>query len=238
MRTILALLSLLVTVSVARAQADVQWTRERDATLVSKDVGAERWAITYRLADGRATGNVYRTDGGPASFLDCRQTGRDGSNVTFDCYGANACAEAPCPSSQYSLIASGVTLPLSFFFPPGDVPGGATIENLVGTWEFVVDPDDDPTRIRYRIDRVEEDDGDVFAVGENEDTGNDIIAFASDGRFVLLDESTFNCSKFEFDFVTFDRLEGSRLITLFIPFFGDCDDDPIDTDPFVAERIE
>src|SRR4030095_9237840 len=129
MRTLLALLVVVVAPSLAGAQAGVQWTLERDATLVSKDVGTERWAITYRVADGRTTGNVFRTDGGPASFLDCQQTSVVDGNATFDCYGAAACAEAPCPSSQYTLIASGISLPVSFFYPPGTVPnpGAATV---------------------------------------------------------------------------------------------------------------
>src|SRR5690606_22355620 len=74
MRRLPVLLALILVPALAEAQSGVQWTRERDATLVSKDVGPERWAITYRLSDGRVTGNVFRTDGGPTSFLDCTQT--------------------------------------------------------------------------------------------------------------------------------------------------------------------
>jgi hypothetical protein len=238
MRKFLALLAVLVAPALAHAQAAVQWTRERDATLISKDVGAERWAITYRLADGRATGNVYRTDGGPTSFLDCQRTSVDESTATFDCYGANACPAAPCDGSAYVLIASGISLPLEFFFPPGDGPGSRTVQDLVGTWRFVIEIDDDETtELTYRLDRVESDDGDEVAVGENEDTGNDVVAFETEDGFVLLDESTFGCSRYEFEFASRDRLEGAQLVTLFLPLFGDCDDDPIDTNSFVAERI-
>lgn len=81
--------------------------------------GAERWAITYRLGDGHVTGIVFRTDGGPSSFLDCDRTSVTDTDATFDCYGADACGAAPCPESQYTLIASDISLPLSFFFPPG-----------------------------------------------------------------------------------------------------------------------
>ena len=76
MRILLAALALIVVPSLVEAQSGVQWTRARDATLVSKDVGAERWSITYRLDDGHVTGNVFRTDGGQPSFLDCDRTGR------------------------------------------------------------------------------------------------------------------------------------------------------------------
>jgi hypothetical protein len=241
MRSLLGLLALLVVPSLAHAQAQagVQWTRERDATLVSKDVGAERWAITYRVADGRATGNVFRTDGGPTSFIDCDQTGVDDGNATFDCYGADACAAAPCPTDQYTLIASGISLPLSFFFPPGDGPSSGTLADLVGTWRFVIDDDDDTERT-YRFDRVEQGDDGPVAVGEEEGSGNDVVAFEQGGRFVLLDESTFSCNRYEFDFVNLDRLEGERFLSLFLPVIGDCDDDPlnVEDDPFFAERIE
>src|SRR5262249_25578968 len=112
-RTIYLTLALALLPAVASAQSGVQWTRDHDATLISKDVGAERWAITYRLSDGRTTGNVFRTDGGPSSFLECERTSIDGSNATFDCYGASACPATACPG--YGLIASGVVLPVSFF---------------------------------------------------------------------------------------------------------------------------
>lgn len=113
-------LLLLFVPSVAAGQGSAQWTRDRDATLISKDVGAERWAITYRLSDSRVTGNVFRTDGGPSSFLQCNRTASDATNITFDCFGASACNGSPCPSTQYGALASGVALPITFFFPPGD----------------------------------------------------------------------------------------------------------------------
>ena len=236
-RIVALIVAAVVAPSLAFAQAGVQWTRERDATLVSKDVGAERWAITYRLSDGRVTGNVYRTDGGATSFLDCPRTAIEGENAIFDCYGADACAAAPCPESQYTRIATGVSLPIAFFFPPGDSPGSPTVASLVGSWRFSID-DEDGDEIVYRLDRVEEDDGQQIAVGENEDTDNDVVAFQEmDGDFVLLDESTFSCLRYEFDFVTPNRLEGTQSVTVFLPLIGDCDDEPIDSNPFFAERL-
>lgn len=116
----------------AAAQSDVQWTRNRDATLVSKDVGAERWAITRHLSDGHVTGNVFRSDGGSTSFLDCAQTGSDGVSVVLDCYGAGASPDA------YVLIAGGLNLPLQFFFPDGEVIRPARLEDLVGSWRVEV----------------------------------------------------------------------------------------------------
>jgi len=103
------------------APSAAQWTLERDATLINKDVGDERWSITYRLADGRVTGNIFRSSGAPL-FVQCRQVSSDGDTGMFDCYGADACAGVPCGTDQYELIASNISLPLSFFYPPGDGP--------------------------------------------------------------------------------------------------------------------
>lgn len=239
MRTLLALLFVLVVVPArAEAQSGVQWTRDRDATLVSKDVGAERWAITYRLADGHVTGNVFRTDGGPPSFIDCDQTAADDTNATFDCYGADACGAAPCPESQYSLIASGISLPISFFFPPGDGPDGSgTVADLIGTWRFTVDAVGGGTdQFTYRFDRLENDGR--RAVGEQVGSGDDIVATASGNDIEMFDKESVNCRKYVFHFVGFDRLEGKQSLTVRVPFSSDCDGFDIGgKQDFFAERI-
>ena len=247
MRRLLTLLAVLIAPSLAapslaRAQAGVQWTRERDATLVSKDVGSERWSITYRLSDGRTTGNVFRADGGPPAFLDCQRTAVDDVNATFDCFGADACAQAPCPGSQYSLIMSGIVLPVAFFFPPGDTPssGSPTLDNLIGTWRITINPGNDPTTVDYRFDHLEQGDGGPYAVGEAQGSGNRIIAFGSgDGGFVMTEEGTVHCERYEFNFANVDRLEGSHFQVLFLPLVGDCDQNSTDVDrnPFIADRI-
>src|SRR4030095_4867700 len=56
----------------------IQITPEGKRTLVNKDVGSERWAITENADDGSVTGNVFRSDGGPASFVFCERLGDDG----------------------------------------------------------------------------------------------------------------------------------------------------------------
>lgn len=239
MKILLAVFALLVAPAFAQAQSGVQWTRERDATLVSKDVGAERWAITYRLSDGRVTGNVFRTDGGPSSFLDCTRTSVTDTEATFDCYGANACAEAPCPESQYTLIATGITLPISFFFPPGDGPdGSATVADLLGTWRFTVDAAGGGTDVfTYRFDRLENDG--QRAVGEQVGNGDDIVANASGSDIEMFDRENVNCRKYVFHFVGFDRLEGKQSLTVRVPFSDDCDTFGVgDERDFFAERVE
>jgi hypothetical protein len=239
MRTLLVVLALLVAPSLAGAQSGVQWTRDRDATLVNKNVEAERWAITYRVADGRVTGNVFRTDGGPPAFLDCARTSVTDTDATFDCFGADACAGTPCPSSQYTLIASGIVLPLSFFFPPGEGPGdgGATIEDLLGTWRFTVDTGDGQDMFTYHFDSLEED-GQV-AVGNAEGSNNDIVASSTGGSdFVMFERDNVSCRKYTFHFVGTDRLEGTQSTTVRVPFTNECDTFTVGDDhAFFAERI-
>lgn len=96
--------------------AGVQYTLDGDATLVSKDVGSERWAITYRLSDGRVSGNVFQSNGGEPSFLTCDRIATEDGVGTFRCYGADRCTSPRCPEDQYSEVGT-AELPLSFFFP-------------------------------------------------------------------------------------------------------------------------
>jgi hypothetical protein len=238
------LFAVLVVPSIATAQSEVQWTRERDATLISKEVGAERWAITYRLSDGRVTGSVFRTDGGPPSFLECEQTSSRGATAVYDCYAAAACASAPCPGSQYTLAATGISLPLSFFFPPGagPGPGAPSVSHMLGAWRFTWETSEGTFDRVFHIDDAE---GDV-ASGWAEESGFDVVVAPYDGpytraagNFVLYEEGdNIFCMKYVFRFLGLDRIEGSRWLTLRLP--GDsCQDSPLTAaTPFVGERIE
>ncbi len=67
----------------------VQFTPDGKRVLVNKDVGAERWAITLN-ENGSATGNVFRSDGGPPAFIFCAPLGTPNA---FDCFGADACTD-------------------------------------------------------------------------------------------------------------------------------------------------
>src|SRR5690242_15343204 len=85
---VLASVLLLVASSRAAAQSrGAQLSRDEFRVLVNKDVGVDRWAITQN-EDGSATGNVFRSDGGPPAFLFCDPA--DGPNA-FRCFGADAC---------------------------------------------------------------------------------------------------------------------------------------------------
>jgi hypothetical protein len=89
-------------------------------TLINKDVGAERWAIT-RNADGSVTGNVFFADGRDPAFVSCEEIGTTATEVMLRCSGADRCPLAPCAPGRWSFIAE-VSLPLSFFQPPAPPP--------------------------------------------------------------------------------------------------------------------
>ena len=101
----------------AAPPSGVQITPDMNHVLVSKDVGAERWAITRNADDHTVTGNVFAGADSVPKFVWCDQTGEGGGNVDLRCYGANQCNHAPCTSDQWSPIGA-VSLPLTFFEPP------------------------------------------------------------------------------------------------------------------------
>lgn len=103
--------------AIVSAQSAVQVPPDRMGTLVTKDVGGARWAIS-RNPDGTVTGNVFSPDGGPPSFVWCEETGSSDGELTFACRGSDRCAAAPCPTAAWSPLGD-VTLPESFFLPPG-----------------------------------------------------------------------------------------------------------------------
>ncbi len=131
----LGLLTLLIAAE-ARAQVPSGSTLSPDAQsfLVNKDLGNERWTINVNLfspdfADiTNVTGNIFRSDGGPASFVTCLvredSTGSladPNSIFRLSCSGSDACtatAEA-CARDSWSLISDDVLVPASFFLPPG-----------------------------------------------------------------------------------------------------------------------
>jgi hypothetical protein len=112
----------------ARAQqspAGLQMTPDSRRYLISKDVGNERWAISFDLESRTVTGNVFKTDGSPPSFIWCRITDETpaadpaANAYLLDCYGAGACAAAPCSSAAWTPIATGVPLSGDFLLPDG-----------------------------------------------------------------------------------------------------------------------
>ena len=119
LRAAVALTAVLTVSGVALAGDGAQFGSFCDRTYVNKKVGEnEVWAITWELF-GDVTGNVLKLDGSAPSFIECILIDEDGTNATFDCYGSSACTGPPCGGSQWVPIATGRTLPISFFLPPG-----------------------------------------------------------------------------------------------------------------------
>jgi len=120
LRFAVASLALLAVAGAAHAGDGAQFDTLCDRTYVNKKVGDnEQWAITWEIY-GNATGNVFKLDGSPPSFIECVNIIEETDTETvFDCYGAGACSGAPCRSSEWSLIGSGIRIPTSFFLPPG-----------------------------------------------------------------------------------------------------------------------
>ena len=118
----LALLAATALAGAAHAGDGAQFDSFCDRTYVNKKVGDnEQWAITWEIY-GNATGNVLKLDGSPPSFIECQLQDETDTEEIFDCYGADACTGPPCGGPQWTLIATGIRIPTSFFLPPGVDP--------------------------------------------------------------------------------------------------------------------
>ncbi|MBI3770337.1 MAG: hypothetical protein HY271_17840 [Deltaproteobacteria bacterium] len=106
-------LVLLAPHAVLAADRGIQLSPDGKRVMANKDIGAERWAITFNKDDGTVVGNVFREDGSPPAFVFCRPASE--ANV-FECFGADACAGSPC-TNGFSPLGM-VTLPSSFFEVP------------------------------------------------------------------------------------------------------------------------
>ena len=121
----LAVSAALYSPAAAQSESGIQMTPDSKRYLISKDVGAERWAISFNLDDRTATGNVLKTDGTPTSFIWCEITDEISSanpadiQYVMDCFGADACAQAPCTEGGWELIASDLTIGGDFMLPDG-----------------------------------------------------------------------------------------------------------------------
>lgn len=115
----LALLAWTFAPGAAHAGDGAQFAGNCDSTYVNKKVGDnEQWAITWEIF-GNASGNVFKLDGSAPSFIECELVGEDDTSEIFDCYGSDACTAPPCGGTQWTLIGSNVSIPLSFFLPAG-----------------------------------------------------------------------------------------------------------------------
>lgn len=111
--------------SAQEVRSGTQQTPDSRRYLINKNVGLERWAISFNLEDRTVTGNVFKADGSDPSFVWCRITGETAAaapadnEYVLDCYGADACEGAPCSDADWVPIASGLVIGGSFLLPAG-----------------------------------------------------------------------------------------------------------------------
>lgn len=147
----IAVAGFFVAATSAHAQSGVQTTPERRAVLVNKDLGGERWVISFDLAEQTVTGNVFFPDGRDPAFVWCDPAGVASGELRLTCYGADRCTSSPCLASAWTPLG-GTSVPASFFEPPGtpaqiegssvealrraiaDAPPGSTVRVRAGTY--------------------------------------------------------------------------------------------------------
>jgi len=118
----LAAAVVLLLAATANAGDGAQFDTFCEKTYVNKKVGDnEQWAITWQIY-GTASGNVFKLDGSPPSFIECEAIDEDDENQIFNCYGSSACTGPLCGDTQWTLIASEIAIPTTFFLPPGVDP--------------------------------------------------------------------------------------------------------------------
>ena len=171
----------------------VQITPDGARTLISKDVGSERWAITYNPDDDTVTGNVFSPGGGDPQFVWCQRTGDNGDpdpytvQIDFTCSGAGACESASCPTGEWSLIAQ-VTLPGSFFLPPASGSSASAAERVASAGTAGVTPSGLQITPDQKRTLISKDVGtERWAITRNPDqtvTGNVFSSSGGDPKFV------------------------------------------------------
>ena len=109
-----ALTVVLAQPSAAQRQSSVQCP-DNSTVLISKDVGQDRWAISYRPSTGVTTGNVYTADGG-AIFLKCDRRGLEQGQVILSCSTGTGCSDTECPA--FEPIGGEIPIACSFFTAP------------------------------------------------------------------------------------------------------------------------
>ena len=107
------------------ASRRIQLPPDVKSYLINRSVGNEQWAISYNFAANSLTGNVFKTDGSPPSFVFCEftdiQYAEDpaDNSYTLDCLGSDPCQESPCEPQEWVEIGNDIPLPASFLLPPG-----------------------------------------------------------------------------------------------------------------------
>jgi hypothetical protein len=107
----------------AQRESGIQLSPQSNRYFISKDVGNERWAITYNLDDKTVTGNVFPISGGAPTFLTCDITRVEQAPDPADaqyflaCRASGPCAAAPCDPNAWNAPAETGPIPGSFLLP-------------------------------------------------------------------------------------------------------------------------
>jgi hypothetical protein len=107
----------------AQRESGIQLSPQSNRYFISKDVGNERWAITYNLDDKTVTGNVFPISGGAPTFLTCDITRVEQAPNPADaqyflsCRASGPCAAAPCDPNQWGAASETGPIPGSFLLP-------------------------------------------------------------------------------------------------------------------------
>lgn len=97
-------------------------------TLVSKDVGAERWAIIRNDTTGVVTGNVFNGTGGDAQFIYCVNPTESDAGVAFgECFAAQGCGTEGCDAGDWQSIGGTAAIAASFFNPSAGRASGLQV---------------------------------------------------------------------------------------------------------------
>lgn len=191
----LATLVLVAAPAGGQPPSGVQVTPDGEIVLVSKDVGAERWAIARNPSDGTVTGNVFRLDGAPPQFLWCEETASSADTVSLRCLGADPCPLSSCDEGDWALVAE-VEVPASFFAPPAG--GAAARTSSPGGRTFGASPSSSPAGVQpapdLAVDLVSKDVGtERWAIRRRRSdgviTGNVFFADGGEPRFVWCRET-------------------------------------------------
>ncbi len=196
-------LAALLLPAAALALSGVQITPDGKRTLISKDVGTERWAITWNADDSSVTGNVFLPGGGETSFVWCEETSRADGEVSYRCFGADQCPLGPCTAEDWGLLAE-VSLPEEFFLPPlefpsapGDAAQAIRIERVQGGSGGVSSPSGAQSSPDGKRRLVSKDvGGERWAITLHDDdlsvTGNVFFPGGGDPQFVWCEKKGFD----------------------------------------------
>lgn len=195
-RVLSAVLLVGLTASMASAQSGLQITRDGKRTLISKDVGGERWAITLEDVGGVITGNIFEAAGGEPKFIACQQERVANGEVFLACKGADPCHTGPCTPANWTTIPGEIAVPLSFFKPPGsaavlaeaaDAPEAAPAHDDARDSGIQVSPDQAQVLVSKDVG------GARWAITRHADdatvTGNVFEGAASPPKFVWCEET-------------------------------------------------